>query len=72
MYCSVTVINVISGEIKTNILKRDSNAKLPDGRDRGPVKIVAELLKLSLDSIFLPLRDEFRNHVQRTPSKRNE
>lgn len=35
-------------------------------------KIVAELLKLSLDSIFLPLQDEFRKHVQRTPSKWDE
>ncbi|THC98884.1 hypothetical protein EYZ11_001662 [Aspergillus tanneri] len=47
---SVTVVNVISGEVGTNILKRDFDASLP------------------ADSIFQPLSDEFKAHVQRTPN----
>ncbi|KAA8644343.1 uncharacterized protein ATNIH1004_008544 [Aspergillus tanneri] len=42
--------NVISGEVGTNILKRDFDASLP------------------ADSIFQPLSDEFKAHVQRTPN----
>ncbi|KAJ5672569.1 short chain dehydrogenase [Penicillium longicatenatum] len=46
----VRVINVISGEVGTNILRRDAKRSLPS------------------DSLYLPLADEFLNHVQRTPN----
>ncbi|KAI5785829.1 hypothetical protein EDC01DRAFT_750264, partial [Geopyxis carbonaria] len=45
----VKVINVISGEIGTNILKSDRNRELPPR------------------SIYQPLADEFKAHVQRIP-----
>ncbi|CRG92460.1 hypothetical protein PISL3812_09520 [Talaromyces islandicus] len=45
----VQVVNVISGEVGTNILRHDAARSLPT------------------DSLYLPLADDFRNHVQRTP-----
>ncbi|CAI7574696.1 unnamed protein product [Penicillium discolor] len=45
----VRVVNVISGEVGTNILRHDAARSLPAG------------------SLYLPLADEFRTHVQRTP-----
>jgi len=45
----VRVMNVISGEVGTNILKNDTHRELPPG------------------SIYMPLQEEFRSHVQRKP-----
>ncbi|TAQ85506.1 hypothetical protein B7494_g6165 [Chlorociboria aeruginascens] len=49
----VQVVNVISGEVSTNILQNDKKnmRKLPEG------------------SIYTPLAHEFENHISRTPSK---
>ncbi|KAI1170032.1 hypothetical protein F4777DRAFT_570719 [Nemania sp. FL0916] len=46
----VRVLTVISGEIGTNILKRDRHREIP------------------IDSLFAPLKENFKNHVTRTPA----
>ncbi|KAK4222720.1 short chain dehydrogenase [Podospora fimiseda] len=48
----VSVVNIISGEVSTNILKRDqaSGRKLPEG------------------SVYMPLAKEFEGHVGRVPN----
>ncbi|KAI0199297.1 short chain dehydrogenase [Astrocystis sublimbata] len=48
----VKVINVISGEVGTNILKRDQTS----------------LRKLPEDSYYQPLEKEFQSHISRTPA----
>ncbi|KAI1455541.1 short chain dehydrogenase [Annulohypoxylon moriforme] len=50
-HLGVRVINVISGEVSTNILKSD----IRDSR------------ALPLDSIYTPLSDAFKAHINRTP-----
>ncbi|KAI4259121.1 MAG: hypothetical protein LQ352_000915 [Teloschistes flavicans] len=46
----VKVVNIISGEVGTNILRSDFSRSLP------------------ADSVFAPLSDDFKAHVQRTPN----
>ncbi|KAL4912942.1 hypothetical protein BDW62DRAFT_215952 [Aspergillus aurantiobrunneus] len=48
----VRVVNIISGEVSTNILKTDrkNERRLPDG------------------SLYSPLAEDFRQHIARTPS----
>lgn len=63
----VRVINVISGEVGTNILRRDAKRSLPSGSS---IFIVPDHMSNSLGtgSLYLRLADDFRGHVQRTPS----
>jgi hypothetical protein len=53
LYRSVKVINVISGEVGTNILKRDQSS----------------LRKLPENSFYRPLEAEFHKHINRTPGQ---
>lgn len=46
----VKVVNIISGEVGTNILRNDFQRALP------------------ADSVFAPLSENFKAHVQRTPA----
>ncbi|PQE34042.1 short chain dehydrogenase protein [Rutstroemia sp. NJR-2017a WRK4] len=55
----VRVLVVISGEVGTNILKRDSGRKLPEG-------IVSP--SQTPHSIYQPLAAEFQAHINRVPS----
>ncbi|KAL8744108.1 MAG: hypothetical protein Q9190_003609 [Brigantiaea leucoxantha] len=66
----VRVMNVISGEVSTNILKADSNRNLPPGlcQDIHNLRSTADIALL-IDSIFRPLNQEFRDHVNRKPSE---
>ncbi|KAL9091251.1 MAG: hypothetical protein Q9159_001546 [Coniocarpon cinnabarinum] len=65
----VRVVNIISGEISTNILKQDFNRALPSGEkvDRN-VYTVGFLMRP--DSVFKPIEDQFKAHVTRTPPGR--
>lgn len=69
----VKVVNIISGEVGTNILKNDFNRKLPEGIDL--LRATSDGFKPPLiqitntDSVYSPMADAFQAHVKRTPGK---
>lgn len=62
---SVKVVNIISGEVGTNILKNDRFRKLPEGQS--PHRTQVDCTKICLDSVYAPMSDAFEAHVRRTP-----
>ncbi|KAJ5698793.1 hypothetical protein N7462_000798 [Penicillium macrosclerotiorum] len=66
---NVRVINIISGNIGTNILHRDASRSLP----KGTLKIADRNLQsqpslTEPDSFYTPLQEEFQAHVKRIPN----
>ena len=72
------MVNIISGEVGTNILKNDNFRKLPEGKplfrkSESTVKnpryqiTTKQVLTIFAGSVYTPLAPAFEAHVRRTP-----